>query len=57
MSDHDIRALDANFGAWKTERAPDISEDKAFEVYALQKLPLVDTSSSALVLVFVDLSG
>ena len=37
MSDHDIRALEANFDAWKAERAPDLAEDKAFEIYAINQ--------------------
>src|SRR4051794_21269472 len=38
MSEHDIRALDANFDAWKHERAPDLTEDKAFEIYVTNQI-------------------
>jgi hypothetical protein len=38
MSDLDIRALEANFTAWKTERAPFMPDDKAFEWYAVDQV-------------------
>ncbi|MGI8960131.1 MAG: AIPR family protein [Bryobacteraceae bacterium] len=37
MSNHDLRALDANFDAWKSERAAELPEDKAFEVYVINQ--------------------
>ena len=38
MSELDIRALEANFNAWKSERAPLMTEDKAFEWYAVDQV-------------------
>jgi len=38
MSELDIRALEANFNAWKSERAPHMPDDKAFEWYAADQV-------------------
>ena len=38
MSDLDRRALQANFDAWKHERAPNETEGTAFELYALEQI-------------------
>jgi hypothetical protein len=56
VSDHDIRALEANFDAWKTDRAPDLPDDKAFEVYAANQI-LKDYDLSDEDIEFGDLGG
>ena len=38
MSELDIRALEANFSAWKAERASNLPDDKAFERYAVDQV-------------------
>ncbi len=38
VSDSDIRALEANFSAWRAERAAHLTEDKAFEWFAVDQV-------------------
>src|SRR6266852_6304160 len=38
MSDLDIRALEANFNAWRSDRAATLPEDKAFERYTVDQI-------------------
>lgn len=38
MSDLDIRALEANFNAWKEERMPNLDKSKAFERFAVEQV-------------------
>lgn len=38
MSELDIRALDANFTGWRTERVPGLAVSKAFERYAVEQV-------------------
>ena len=38
MSDLDVRALETNFETWKRERAPGLSNDKAFERYTVEQV-------------------
>src|SRR5262245_29183520 len=38
MSELDKRALEANFNVWKSDRAPDVMEDKAFERYCVEQI-------------------
>jgi hypothetical protein len=38
MSDLDIRALETNFENWRRDRAPNLSQDKAFERYAAEQI-------------------
>jgi hypothetical protein len=38
MSEHDKRALETNFAAWRQDRAPQEDESKAFEIYCIEQI-------------------